>query len=103
MKKIVLLLVLVLGLGGCAKAPSQVGSALFGFTKEPISVTSNENEAKKTGQACGRNILGLVSYGDFSIKKAKEKGKITQVATSDKKITNIFFVYSSVCTVVTGS
>ncbi|MDR0484622.1 MAG: TRL-like family protein [Alphaproteobacteria bacterium] len=104
MKKLTIgFLILVMGaLAGCAAVPSQSGSALFHSTKEPVIATTNSN-ATKTGEACGVNILGLISAGDFSINAAKEKGGITNVSSVDKSVTNILFLFANVCTIVRGS
>lgn len=64
---------------------------------------ATNSKAEKTGQACGRNILGFLSAGYFSIEKAKRNGNITEVATVDKDINKVLGVYASLCTIVTGS
>jgi len=64
-------------------------------------VATSEQGAKK-GEACSTNIAGLYSSGDSSIEAAKANGQITVVATVDKQIKNILFVYGEICTLVTG-
>lgn len=86
---------------GCAYAPSQTGTALYSVTSEPWLATSN-NVATKEGRACGSNVLGIFSSGDYSINKAKEHGNIKSVVTVDKQVKNVLFVYSKVCTIVRG-
>ena len=41
------------------------------------------SNSKKKGEACSRNILGLVAVGDNSINSAKKNGTITKIATVD--------------------
>jgi hypothetical protein len=103
MKKlaIALLALTMAALAGCVAAPSQTGFALIHSTKEPVMATTNTGT--KTGEACGTNILGLISTGDFSIDAAKRKGGITNVATVDKSVDNYLFLFANVCTVVSGS
>lgn len=83
----------------CGLAPSQVGMAIISDTKEPILVT--DKAGTKVGKACGRNILGFYSEGDMSIEAAKKNGKITEVSSVDKTVTNRVLI-SDVCTIVTG-
>ena len=101
MKKGLLLgAVLALSLGGCAMVPSELGFALIQSDKE--AVTATEVPARKVGEACGFNLLGIIASGDISIEKAKRNGGIQRVAAVDKRVFSILGLYSNVCTIVTG-
>jgi len=99
MKKWMLLIAGTMMLGACATPPTEVGTALFSQTTQPMLVTNATGT--KVGRACGRNILGLVIDGDMSVETAKKNGRITQVTSVDKEIKS-YAVYAEVCTVVTG-
>ena len=86
-------------LGACATPPTEVGTALFSQTTQPMLVTGSTGT--RVGRACGRNILGLWIDGDMSVEAAKKNGRITQVASVDKEVKS-YAVYAEVCTVVTG-
>jgi hypothetical protein len=57
-----------------------------------------------TGQSCAMGVLGLASWGDMSVAKAKEDGGIKQVDTLDYKTMDILgVVFQKHCTIITGS
>ena len=99
MKKVLLMVFAAGMLAACATPSTEVGTALFAFTQQPMNAT--EAAGTKTGRACATNILGLYISGDMSLEAAKKNGKITKVASIDKDIKS-YAVYSEVCTVVTG-
>lgn len=99
MKKLFLMVLAGGMLAACATPSTEVGTALFAMTQQPMLVT--EATGTKTGRACATNILGLYISGDMSVEAAKKNGKITKVASVDKDIKS-YAVYSEVCTVVTG-
>ncbi len=76
------------------------GPALFASYKDSVMATSNPGE--KTGRACSRNFAGLAALGDSSIEEAKKEGSIAQVASVDREILSILFLYGQNCTIVTG-
>jgi len=87
---------------GCAVAVSPVGNgAFFTDVKGPVQAT-DEGEASRSGEACARNILGLVATGDASIETAKANGSIQTVTTVDHTSYTVFGLYSRFCTVVRG-
>ena len=88
-------------LSSCAIAPTQLGMSLISETKEPVLVTSNQ-QGKKEGKACGKNILGFYSHGDMSIEKARKDGGINKITSIDKTVRNAVFI-SDVCTIVRGN
>lgn len=74
----------VLMLEACAIVPSSLGMAVVQVDKE--AVTATDKPAKRIGQACGFNLLGIVAAGDLSIEKAKRAGGIQTVSSVDKNI-----------------
>ena len=102
MKNIIISSVFALMASSCAIAPSHLGMSLISDTTEPVLVTANSTiKGSKTGEACGKNILGIFSYGDSSIEAARKAGNISKITTIDKKIKNNVFT-SEVCTIVRG-
>ncbi len=99
MKKVFLMVFACGILAACATPSTEVGTALFAMTQQPMLVS--ETTGTKTGRACATNILGLYISGDMSVEAAKKNGKIQKVASVDKDIKS-YAVYSEVCTVVTG-
>lgn len=99
MKKLFLMVGACSILAACATPSTEVGTALFAFTKQPMNAT--EASGAKTGRACATNILGLYISGDMSVEAAKKDGKITKVSSIDKDVKS-YAVYSEVCTIVTG-
>ncbi|MBL6785564.1 MAG: hypothetical protein ISQ32_04605 [Rickettsiales bacterium] len=78
-----------------------MGRAIVFDTIEPITVTSND-KGSKVGEACGKNVLGVVTMGDLSIEKARENGNISSITSVDKKVTGHIFI-ADVCTIVRGN
>jgi outer membrane lipoprotein SlyB len=103
MRKITMLLALVamLALSGCAQLPYQTGSIYTSHTA-PMQATQNEVGNKK-GEACQTNILGIFSTGDASIAAAAKAGGMGKVGTVNYSFSTILGLYSSTCTVVTGN
>jgi uncharacterized protein YceK len=102
MMKMVSLAAVLAVLSGCATGMSRNGGgAIYTNVKDAVTATSNSGSSK-TGEACGMNILSLVSTGDFSVDAAKKAGGITKVATVDFTQKSIVGVYLKTCTVVTG-
>ena len=100
MKKLFILATALI-IASCASPSSELGRAIVFDTVEPITVTSNK-KANKVGEACGKNLLGLVTTGDISIEKARENGNISSITSVDKKVTGHIFL-ADVCTIVRGN
>ena len=100
MKKLFLLMTTLI-VASCASPSSELGRSIVFDTIEPITVTSNA-KSSKVGEACGKNLLGLVTTGDISIEKARENGNISSVTSVDKKVTGHIFI-ADVCTIVRGN
>ena len=96
-----LVLVAPSAVGGCAVISPRTGPAIIAVQTEAGSPTE-VGAAEKRGRSCSRNILGIVSFGDSSIAKAKEDGGITRVSSVDYKYTRVI-VFNRVCTIVRGT
>lgn len=87
MKK--LLSVLVLLLMGVAFMPQANAYEPWGFgiyngTKEPMDyATPGATLGYKTGTATCNTVLGIVNWGDCSIKAAMKNGRISKVTAAD--------------------
>ncbi|MCO4795136.1 MAG: hypothetical protein KC493_15570 [Bacteriovoracaceae bacterium] len=71
-------------------------------TYSPYQATSNSVGTKK-GAACARYILGFHSKGKDHISSAAKAGKISKIATVDRKKSGLFPFYWKNCTYVTGN
>ncbi len=84
----------------CAIGP-YINPGLISSIDGPITATNNI-ESSKTGKSCAHNILGIVSFGDNSIKTAAKLGSITKIAMADYDHFNVLGIYTRVCTNVSG-
>lgn len=94
--------VLTSSLAGCATMTTRTGMAAVAVQTEAGMVTELA-AADKSGRACSQNILGIVTYGDSSIERAKEAGGITTVASVDYEYLKVLVFYGRVCTIVRGA
>lgn len=93
----------VLALGGCYPT-SNLGPAVFTDATETIVGPTSLKSGARRGQACAKNILGLIAQGDYSVGEAIRNGSITQVQTVDTKIYSVLgFLYHERCTIVYGN
>lgn len=89
---------------GCATAlaPSNL-PALVSVTSTPIAVGPDQDAGPLArGEASAANILGLVSFGNASIRAAAGDGGITKIKTVDAHTTNVLGIWAIYTTVVTG-
>jgi hypothetical protein len=100
MKKALAAFALVAFLAGCAT--TLPCGAIITDTTLPVSSASGEITYNKVGTSKCRSILGLVAWGDASIKAAAENGKVTKVQSVDFKSDGIFGVYGKYTTGVYG-
>lgn len=104
--KRLLLAVAALTLSGCAgfafASHGPIGNiGIYGDTQANEHVTDNALKGK-TGEACAKSILGLVTTGDASVPAAARQGGITKIASVDNKFNQVLGLYATYCVVVTG-
>ena len=89
---------------GCFVAPVvPPRGALYSDMDAPLDIdVDNTKITGKRGESSTHCILGLVSYGDASIRTAAENGQIKTVEHVDYEFFNIFFFYQKFTTVVYG-
>ncbi|HNR88502.1 MAG TPA: TRL-like family protein [Spirochaetota bacterium] len=92
--------VLVIGILGCSSTPTPKG-CIYTKVQGPFTVTANLN-SPKVGRATASSVLGIVAWGDSSIKKACESAGITKIHHVDYEDFNILLVYMTYTTVVYG-
>ncbi len=101
--KLITISALALISSSCAYAPSQIGiPTIYGNSTEPLLISANPR-GKKEGIACGKNILGIATKGDFSVEAARANGGITKITSVDKQVKNVLGLFAQVCTIVKGN
>jgi len=68
----------------------------------PVSNSNGSVSYSKVGTSTSKSILGIVAWGDGSIKAAAADGKITKVQSVDYNADNFLGVYGKYTTVVYG-
>ena len=92
-----------LALSACAgQGPHIPGAPIFTSVSGPTAIGSGMG-GKRSGEACGSNILGIVAIGDNSLSAAAKKGKISKISHADYSRMSILGIYTKVCTKVRGS
>lgn len=94
----------LLAMAGCYCAPVKppVGFFYSNFNA-PISVDYNKNNpAPKTGVSSSESILGLISWGDASVKAAADQAGIGTIEHADYRFFNVLGVYQKFETIVYG-
>ena len=70
-----------------------------------MGYADNSVKTEKRGIACVTNILGLITYGDSSVEKAKKDGRITKVTFVDASYKDFQWYipfFQKGCTMVKG-
>jgi len=101
LNKIVVLLIGVLMLAGCA-TPYPYG-ILYTEVKAPVAAGEGGVAYSKVGKAKATSILGLVATGDCSIKTAADEGGIKDIKYVDYDAKNILGIYGEYTTTVYGN
>ncbi len=87
MKKLVVLLglaILGMGIGLKASAYEPWGIGIYNGTKEAMDyATPGATLGSRTGAATCRTVLGIVNWGDCSIKSAMKNGRVSRVTAAD--------------------
>lgn len=109
MKKLLVYTALLSFMASCAQTSNGVNSG-FIYTswkdRDPISRVDNSVQPTKSGKACVKSTLGVVSTGDSSIDTAKKNGGISKVAFVDRTFEafNLYIpIFQKGCTVVYGN
>jgi hypothetical protein len=98
MMKVLVILVALLMLAGCASyAPLGVI-----YTEGRMGVQGGAGAAPKMGRACMNSYIGMVAIGDASLEAAKSAGGITDVVNMNYEVKNILGIYGEYCIVVYG-
>ncbi len=101
MKRLIIALLGVVVLSGCATARAPVTG--FWYTETQSSITATANAAgNRVGQACAQSILGLVATGDASVETARRNGGITTITSIDESSNSILGIIAKYCTIVRG-
>lgn len=85
-------------LGGCATYYPAGGL----YTEGKMGVQADGADGEKNGRACMNSIMGLVAFGDASVRAAKRDGNIETVTSMDYEVENILGIYGKYCLVVRG-
>lgn len=88
---------------GCAVSMDQPVTGIIYQGAMGSKAATSTAVGAKTGEACSSSVLGLVGFGDGSVKAAAGAGQITQISTVDTKNFGILGIYAKNCTVVTGN
>lgn len=89
----------------CKSGNTATGSGYIVITKEATDANNKKTkDDQKTGEACAKNIFGLIAIGDASIKKAKANSGITSITSIEKNVKawNIYIPFGESCTVIRG-
>jgi len=88
-------------LSACATSTAPVNGAWFTAVQGPNMATTN-TESNKVGKASCSSILGLIAFGNCSIKEAAISGGITEISMVDNTSFNLLGLYARFTTVVYG-
>ena len=89
---------------GCAITDSPAHGCFSSSLRGPVAA-GEPGIPTKQGEACGWNLLALISVGDVRITTAMKNGGITKITSVDKRVFELipgFYGYSRYCTVVNG-
>lgn len=101
MKKLLIIFVFALTLGGCAASP--VTGLVWTNVKGPLAVTNSNIQPTLVGRSEATSILGLIATGDASIQAAARNGGITHIHHVDYATHSFFGVVSTFTTIVYGN
>jgi hypothetical protein len=99
-------MLLLTGALGCTAFSAPVvppPGLLYSNTKAPIDIDSDQTQlGAKRGAAVSKTVLGLVSWGDASVREAATSGGLTTIRHVDYEYYNVLGIYSTFTTVVYG-
>jgi hypothetical protein len=105
---------LAAGLAGAAFCVMLAGCSLVAPVVPPTGViytdisapintyVANTAISGKVGRASSKDILGLVAWGDASVRAAADEGGLTTVDHIDYEFFNVLFFFSKYTTIVYG-
>jgi len=71
--------------------------------KAPLDIDNDETlPGTLHGKSSTKNVLGLVSWGDASIRAAVENGGISTIRSADYEFLTVLGIYSQYTTIVHG-
>lgn len=89
--------VLFIGIAGCVTVSNNASNVI------PVtSLNMMQLQKAKKGEACRKNILFGIWWGNDNITDAAQNGGITRVAFVERKIES-YFLFNKFCTVVYGA
>lgn len=92
-------------LSGCYTAPVMPPPGLiYGSVRAPMDIDVNETPIAnlKSGQTESASVLGLVAWGDASIKTASDNGGLATIEHVDYEFFNVLGVYQRFTTIAYG-
>lgn len=100
----VILVVAMISWTGCAIAPVMPPMGfIYTNTEAPLDYNVNQTEfGSKKGVASTHCILGMIAWGDGSMKAAADDGMIKTVRHADYDALNVLFIYSRYTTIAYG-
>ena len=85
----------------CYSAPVMPpAGVIFSNIEAPLAPAGNPGSRK--GEASCSAVLGIIAWGDCSVKAAAEAGGISMVKHTDYEFFNVLIVYQQFTTVVYG-
>ncbi len=102
-----ILLVMLISLCGCLAFPIAPVvppiAATFTSVQAPVDITYNLTEiGSKKGEATSVGILGLLTFGDCSVKAAAKDGNLKRVDHIGCRFTNVLCLVTFYTTIVYG-
>lgn len=102
-----ILLVMLLSLCGCMAFPIAPvvppAAATFMNVEAPVDITYNLTEiGSKKGEATSVGVLGLLAFGDASVKAAAKDGNLKRVDHIGCRFTNVLCLVTFYTTIVYG-
>ena len=105
-RKLFLVLTLVVfagGLSSCYVSPViPPAGAVYTNVKAPQNPEAAGKIGSKVGKSDASSILGLISFGDASVKAAADNGGISEVQHTDYEFFNLLGIYQRYSTIAYG-
>ena len=98
-------LCLVLAVAGCYTAPVMPPfGGIYSDYSAPMTTEFNGQEAvpQKEGMATSYSVLGLVAWGDCSVRSAAAAGQLYSVSYCDYRYHNVLGIYQEFTVVARG-